>query len=82
MLLDQIGTQNIETLTYNSNIYCLSQQGDIVWQIQADGGIYDRDSFVSMVRTPDGAIEARRFFGSTYSINPTTGIAELTGWSK
>jgi hypothetical protein len=82
VLLDEVGVPDIDASTYNSNIYCLSQEGGILWQIQAGEGVYERDSFISVSRMPDGSLAARRFFGNTYAIDQATGIAQTTGWSK
>lgn len=82
VLLDEVGVPDIDATIYSSNIYCLSQEGELQWQVQAGQGLYERDAFVSMGGMTTGWIEARRFFGGVYAIDPSTGVANMTGWAK
>ena len=82
VLLDVAGITELDAATHNANIYCLSQDGDVMWQVDAEPGMYERDSFVSVSREADGSLVARRFFGNTYAIDQGTGAARIIGWSK
>lgn len=82
VLLDEGNVAGIDEATYNANIYCLSQDCEVLWQIEASPGVYERDSFVSLSRAIDGSLVARRFFGNTYVIDQVGGVARQTGWSK
>ena len=82
VLIDVAGNKDIPVDDHNSNIYCIDQNGNVLWQVQAEGTIYDRDSFVSIEIAANGTIYARRFFGNEFEICPKTGIGKHIGWSK
>lgn len=69
----------------SSNIYCIDDSNNIIWQVKElkteipfDG----RDPFCYLAKTDDGEIMAVRFSGFRYKIDPDTGEAEQTGFSK
>lgn len=82
VLLDVAGVAGIDEATHNANIYCLTHGGEVLWQVEASPGLYERDSFVSLSRANDGSLVASRFFGNTYAIDQVTGVARQIGWSK
>lgn len=82
VLLDEVHVAGLDSATYNANIYCLSQGGEVLWQVETSPGTYERDSFVSLSRATDGSLVAKRFFGSTYAVDEVTGVARQIGWSK
>lgn len=83
VLLDEVDVAGLDVATYNANIYCLSIGGEVLWQIEANPGVYGKDSLVSLSRTTDGSLVARRFFGDTYAIDQVTGwLAKLAGLSN
>lgn len=82
VLPDVGGRKDISTPEYNQNIYCVDEQGNIIWQIKAEGGFFERDSFVSVEVAPDGLLRADRFFGNEYLLDPENGVAEHVGWHK
>ncbi|WP_266172219.1 hypothetical protein [Dyella subtropica] len=82
VLLDEVDVADLDVATYNANIYCLSQDGEVLWQVEASPSTYERDSFVSLSRATAGSLVARRFFGNTYAIDQVTGVARQIGWSK
>ncbi|MDD2468367.1 MAG: hypothetical protein PHI97_30675 [Desulfobulbus sp.] len=82
VLIDISGDKDEPLKEHNKNIYCIKQDGNILWQVQADATIYDRDSFVHLSKDDRGIIHAHRFFGNEFVIDPNTGKAELTGWHK
>lgn len=82
VLLDEVDVAGLDLAAYNANIYCLSQGGEVLWQVEASPGIYEKDSFVSLSRATDGSLVARRFFGNTYTVDQVTGVARQIGWSK
>jgi len=82
VLLDEVDVAGLDLATHNANIYCLSQGGEVLWQVEASPGTYEKDSFVSLSRATDGSLVARRFFGNTYTVDQVTGVARQIGWSK
>lgn len=75
------GRKDITDDEYNANIYCIDNEGNVIWQIDAPQSPHGRDSFVS-VELKNGRLRADRFFGNEYSLDAATGIATETGWHK
>lgn len=68
----------------NSNIYMISSENEIIWQIRADKGNIAPlkiDPFVSL-KFKDNILKAQRFSGNEYLINITTGKATQVDWNK
>lgn len=82
VLIDLAGDKSHPVDEHNSNIYCVDQNGKILWRVRAEGTIQERDSFVSIEINAAGKIHAERFFGNEFEICPDTGIGKLIGWSK
>lgn len=82
ILLDVSGRKDIPLSECNQNIYCVGQNGEVFWQVQAGDTIYERDSFVSLSKTEDGNLSAGRFFGNEFLLNPETGTVQHVGWHK
>lgn len=68
----------------NSNIYMISSDNKIIWQIEADKGNVAPmkiDPFVSL-KLKDNVLKAQRFSGNEYQIDITTGKATQVDWNK
>ena len=72
---------NIDNHSHNANIYCVDKNHNIIWQVDSDSGLMERDAFVYMEQL-ENRLEALRFFGNKYSIDLNTGKSEHTGWNK
>ena len=81
VLLDVAGNKAIPTSEYNSNIYCINDAGEILWQIKAKPSGFERDSFVS-INYNDNRLVARNFSGFEYKVNLENGEVESIGWDK
>lgn len=66
---------------YNANIYCIDNENNIIWQVDSDKGLMEKDSFVFIKKVENGIV-AQRFFGTEYFINPVTGLSKKIGWNK
>jgi outer membrane protein assembly factor BamB len=82
VLIDVAGNKSIPIEEHNSNILCLDENMNLLWRISALAGTFERDSFVELKLENDGTITARRFFGNTYTVNASTGVAVQSGWQK
>lgn len=67
-----------------SNIYCVDDQYEIIWQVKEIKTKVpsDHDMFVYLEKDDNGKILAKRFSGFEYQIDPDNGEAEQTGFSK
>lgn len=72
---------HIDNHSHNANIYCIDKSYNILWQVDSDSGLMERDAFVYMEKF-ENKLEANRFFGNKYSIDLKTGKSEHTGWNK
>lgn len=84
VLIDVMGDKTIPTLEKLSNIYCIDQDNNIVWQVSENKTKppCDNDGFVYLNQGEHGEISAVRFSGFRYKINPETGEAVQVGFSK
>lgn len=82
VLIEVAGRKDLPPSEHNRNIYCIDGSGNVIWQIRADGEIYERDSFVSLSGSEGGSLRADRFFGSEFILDPTSGVATRVGWHK
>ncbi|WP_150279259.1 hypothetical protein [Halopseudomonas salina] len=76
------GDKTIPIKEANSNIVCFDNNMNIIWRVSAPATGFERDSFVELNKESNGIITGRRFFGNTYTINPSTGEATQSGWQK
>ena len=81
VLVDVGGRKDVSVAEYNSNIYCLDDENNIVWQVSSPNPRMGRDSFVD-IGFENGVLRANRFFGGEYVIDVSTGVAEESGWHK
>lgn len=82
VLLDVGGRKDLSATEHNENIYCITTDGEVVWQVQAPETMHERDSFISLSRNEKGQLCADRFFGNEFVLDPETGVAHHTGWHK
>lgn len=66
---------------HNANIFCIDNNYNILWQIDSDEGLADKDSFV-FAELSENTIKAHRFFGTQYFIDPLSGESKKVGWNK
>lgn len=81
VLLDVAGRKDIPVAESNANIYCIDDQGAVIWQISGPSPKMERDSFVSLRQTDEG-LRADRFFGAEFVVDSSTGVATEVGWHK
>lgn len=81
VLIDVAGRKDISPEESNSNIYCINERGEVIWQIKAPPPKMGRDSFVSLQHTSEG-LRADRFFGAEFIVDVSTGVASEVGWHK
>ena len=81
ILIDTAEIKELDRKEHNSNIFCIDNESNIIWQIDSKSGLIEKDSFVYIKKVNDGII-AHRFFGTEYLINPSTGVTQKVGWHK
>lgn len=72
---------NLNKHLHNANIYCVDNNHNIIWQVDSDSGLSEKDSFVFIEKLENG-LKAHRFFGTEYLIDLDTGKSKKTGWNK
>lgn len=82
LLLDEYGLKKVADIDLNTNIFCIDNAFNIVWQIDAKLTKFNRDPFTSIIKNEKGEIQAKRFSGFKYKIDIATGKAEIFGWDK
>ena len=84
VLIDVMGDKSITSSEKLSNIYCIDQKNNVIWQVTEidTKPPYVNDGFVHLKKNEGGEIIAVRFSGFTYKINPETGEATQTGFHK
>ena len=83
VLIDTTATDlvNLNEHLHNANIYCIDNNHKIIWQVDSDSGLRQKDSFV-FIEKLENELKARRFFGTEYLIDLNTGKSKKTGWNK
>lgn len=81
VLIETSEISGLDNHSHNANIYCLNDDDTIVWQVDSNEGIMDKDSFVYIEKKDDG-IFGQRFFGTEYMIEESSGKSKKTGWNK
>ena len=69
----------------NENVYLISTDGTILWQISASEGSVspiDVDPFVSIKLCENNKLAGQRFSGNFYEIDVKSGTAKQTSWDK
>lgn len=67
VLIDTSEMSDLDNHNHNANIYCIDEDNNIIWQVDSDKGIMEKDSFVYIEKV-DAGIFAHRFFGTEYMI--------------
>ena len=67
--------------TFNENIYSVSYDGNILWQIEKLKYVYSDSPFTGMVREGNN-IKLCNWDGTDLTVNPNTGEIISKGWSK
>jgi hypothetical protein len=82
--IDVSGDDDMPVDESNFNIYCITNDYEIIWQVTEVGSepIDDIDMFVYLEKNDKGEILADRFSGFEYKIDPDTGEAEQIGFHK
>lgn len=84
VMIDVSGDKTVPFSEKVSNIYCIDNQYEIIWQVEEKKTIppFQNDAFVYLNQNEKGEILADRFSGFEYKIDPTTGEAEQIGFHK
>jgi hypothetical protein len=82
--IDVMGDKNLSVNEQVSNIYCVDDQYNIIWQVREikTNPPFPDDGFIYLNQNKNGEIIADRFSGFEYKINPETGEAEQIGFHK
>ena len=84
VLIDVLADKSVLLEDKLSNIYCITNDHEIIWQVTEVGStpVNDIDMFVYLKKNDQGDILGRRFSGFGYKIDPDTGEAEQIGFHK
>ena len=80
--LNVAGNNTISVTECNNNVYCIDDEYEIFWQIEAKPTGFERDPFV-YIKFDNGELIAKNFSGFKYLVNLENGqIIRGMGWDK
>jgi hypothetical protein len=84
VLIDVLADKSVLLKNKLSNIYCITNDYEIIWQVTEVGSepIDDIDMFVHLGKNDQGEVLGRRFSGFEYEIDLGTGEAEQIRFCK
>lgn len=67
---------------YSNNVYRVSDQGELIWQIQAGDGTRGRAPFTGVAIDEHGRVTAFRWDGDLFAVDVDTGQTQYLGFVK
>lgn len=81
VVLNNYGLGDLPESEYSNNLYCVEDDGVIVWQVDAPKSKHGSDAF-TYAKISDGKLIAKKESGTKYVVDEKTGVAIEVGFEK